>query len=131
MNDVYTAIMRAADQIATHPERFAFMSVGIPIINDCDTSGCALGWISAYMGFAPAYIDYGTAAHHMGLQPEALNYTEDSGGLCCVQFAFYNRLTEACGNDSWKKDAAICAEDMRRYAAKYHKPDHPALPIEA
>jgi hypothetical protein len=46
--NIYNAIMKAADQVETHPESFDFWVNDIP--ERCGSPGCALGWIGFYLG---------------------------------------------------------------------------------
>ena len=101
------AMYKAADSIEQNPEMFNFGSIEIP---DCNTSGCALGWILFH---AEESIDRFSGR---GLHAVAENYL----GLSSVSNGceFYNRM--ATFNPWWSIDAQACADAMRKYADKYH-----------
>ena len=130
MNDVYTAIMKAADQIEWFPKDFRFSETCIPA---CGSPGCALGWIGAFLGVRNDGYNRGetnppffVAARQ--IIPEELTTT---GGITTYgrpDRVFYTRMDEldelngtppARFND-WRHNAAECARCLRLYAAKYH-----------
>ena len=117
MTTVYQAIVNAADHIERNPAAFDFMSVGIP---DCDTPGCALGWIGSFGGLTKSACGFSDAATDLlRLEPEPL----DGGGITrSNDFTFYNRMDALCGNKVWRKAAHVCAATLRKYAEKYHAP---------
>lgn len=98
---IRTAILLAANRIAKHPDLFRFFRCSVPA--DCGTPGCALGWISFYMGRGPRTRD---------LAPKELNV--------CSQLAFYERMDVLVGSAWSDGNAALTAKGLRLYADKYH-----------
>lgn len=105
--NIYSAIMKAADQIQKNPQTFDFSSMHM----DCGSPMCALGWIAHFGG-----------------------YTEHIGGVSMwimgthyhSDIEFYGRLFEF--EKKWTDDANSCASALRLYAAKYHKPAITGIP---
>lgn len=99
---IRTAILLAANRIATRPELFAFHETNIPV--DRDTPGCALGWIRFY--FQPQ-------KHLRSVKTIAPKRLTSDDAI------FYNRM-HALVPDDWCHSAAKCAKGLRLYADKYH-----------
>ena len=114
MTDIYTAIMKAADQIEYHPERFNFGSVDFP---DCGSPGCALGWIGHFLGYTET--KYHSYRHGVLTVTDDLGITADSH--CDHNNEFYSRMNNLV--PGWKGKAKQCAKALRLYAAKYHAPE--------
>lgn len=94
--------MLAADHIEHHPKLFNFDTILHP---DCDTPGCALGWVAVFAGFAPT--ETGT---WNGAALESL--------LGLRGRAFYGRMDEI--DLFWMGSARRCAPALRKYAHQYH-----------
>lgn len=102
------AILLAANRIARHPKLFNFYTTEVP--RDCNSPGCALGWVRFY--FCP-----NTRRHsYMNIAPRAL-INDDS--------IFYRRMSELTKGKStfertWRNSASLCAAGMRAYANRFH-----------
>ena len=97
------AILKAADQIQKHPDLFEFCALGVPE-NDCDSPGCALGWISFYSN-----VEWGKKGCPLN---NALGVSND--------LEFYDRIRDSDPDLNWHHNADICAALLRKYADKYH-----------
>src|ERR1700744_3923576 len=120
--NIYTAIMKAADQVERHPEEFKFSTTEKP---GCGPPGCAIGWIGFMLGI------------------------EDKPGFCYItpvckelgvsDYRFYCRLDKLTGFTigpppmsekvlarRWTRNASECARGLRLYAEKYHGHEKPA-----
>lgn len=112
--NIYTAIMKAADWIEQHPALWDFYMVGVP---ECDTPGCALGWIGFFLGLkAGDNVHYSTLQQLMGISAQA----------------FYARMTDLSEEDPdwlekpiWHGCPILAAQCLRAYAEKYHGHDKP------
>lgn len=105
--NIREAILKAADHIERYPADFNFGSIRVP---ECGTPGCALGWISHFVGEKPSRCGfYKAAAAAMGLTAEVL-----------PDITFYNRMTELRHAHDWRINSSICASILRLYADKYH-----------
>lgn len=102
MNDIRTAILKAADWIEKNPEQFAFTAIRVP---ECGTPGCALGWISHFYGVKARSYDYGRDV----FEPLGISYDTD----------FYRRVDSLVAS-GWTRNPSLCAQGMRLYADKYH-----------
>jgi hypothetical protein len=107
---IYDAIMKAAHYIELNPQQWKFRNIQIPM-NECGTSGCALGWIGYFLGMergsVVAYVARALTGHKT-----------DCGGI------FYQQLAEF-GCDVFVDKPATVAAALRRYAAKYHASEKP------
>jgi hypothetical protein len=116
----YDAILRAADHIDRHPKLFDFGRTRIPA--DRRTPGCALGWIGYFAGRTKARIPImlGLSFVHRGIA-----IVTPEGGTDAVitvtAIEFYERM-DSLAIGAWRKDAHACADAMRLYAERYHKP---------
>lgn len=111
--NIYQAIMRAADSIEGNPRLFDFDSILLPD-HECGTPGCALGWVSLYLG----------------LRRSDNNYEYDPLALGS-ESKFYRRMNVLCGDSyDWMDNAITCARTLRLYAEKYHGDQKPELPAE-
>jgi hypothetical protein len=116
--NVYEAIMLAANLIEQRPREFNFYSTSVPDGPGCGTPGCALGWIGAFLPDEQISIEYGPNFMH----PCITGVARKMGMRECPEF--YERMNELNKGIEgyWTKDAKICAEILRLYAAKYHAP---------
>ena len=105
--DIYTAVMKAADHIERNPHLFKFTESCVP---DCGTPGCALGWISHFLGERPGQLFRAEVA--LGFE-HILGETE-----------FYSRMDHLLVEWAW--NAPSCVRALRLYAAKYLAPPKPA-----
>ena len=107
MNNIRTAIMKAAGSIEQNPDIFSFGSIKCPD-PDCGTPGCAIGW----MGF------------HMGMEGlssmELFTRVNSSLGINGIGIEFYGRMDAVFGGHKWKHSATNCAKALRLYADKFH-----------
>jgi hypothetical protein len=114
MNNIYTAIMKAADHIERHPRDFDFSVGDIP--SECGTPGCALGWIGHFAGKSGTFMDV----------CECLGLVEP-----IADKQFYRRMDAVVYalpyHDDWYRSAKRCAHVLRLYAAKYHAPAKPVF----
>lgn len=101
--NIRQAILSAANSIEQYPKLFDFNSTIIP--NDCDTPGCALGWVAYHLGSK-----YLVSA---GITWKSDSFTGDDG-------LFYKNMNHICGSDAWKTSASECSSSLRIYADKYH-----------
>jgi len=122
MNDVYTAIMKAADHIEKYPKDFVFLESQVPWGNNfsresvtCGTPGCALGWIGAYLNEGKVT----RKLYNFAQVPFFLGLAMVTGEAVCQ---FYSRMDELVDHDGWRQRASLCAHGLRLYAAKYHAP---------
>ena len=101
MNEVRTAILKAADHIENNPHEFLYKEVCVP---DCGTPGCAAGWIAHFMG-----VKFGTPCWGTFLMPIlGINSNVFIDRMDAIQF--YH----------WRVDAQVCAATLRHYADKHH-----------
>lgn len=122
--NAYQSILRAADHIQANPQLFDFERTRIP--GNCRTPGCALGWIGFFAGKTQARIRVmlGFSFLHRGIAIVTLDGGSDPV-LPVTAREFYGRMDNlTVGN--WREDANVCAEAMRRYAARYHVEIDPA-----
>jgi len=108
--NIRQAILMAADSIEQNPKLFDFNTAEIP---DCNTPGCALGWIAAHLGESIHLYggwNYKKLARVMGTRGD---------------IEFYERMNALNGH-KWKHNADKCAKTLRLYADKYH-----SAPIES
>jgi hypothetical protein len=116
MNDVYTAIMKAADQIEARPDTFNFREDAIPD-GEVEGCGCALGWIGYFL--RAGLSDFARVPLLMGISPS--NYY-----AVHKFFQRMGRISEPDSNVPWEKMsgwrfcAAECARCLRIYAERYH-----------
>lgn len=114
MTSKHWAVLRAADHIDKHPERFDFRTLKTPLTRF--ERGCALGWIAFFVN------DH--------LEPHSDGYLVND---FCEQFfgisdtKFYERMRRLeVGTSSrmitWPQSAAICADTLRKYAQRYLAP---------
>lgn len=116
MTNIYTAIMRAADHIEQHPNIFDFSQFQLP--RDCDTPGCALGWIGFFAGFSldddvQFSWDVMRVGDLLGLDLAHHNPKNE----------FYIRLDAL--SPGWYANAVKCAAGLHAYADKYHGHEKP------
>jgi hypothetical protein len=108
--------MKAADHIERNPRLFNFDVFEMP--PDCGTPGCALGWIGAF-----SEIKFEHTGSFIGVKydvaPQALGITSTE---------FYDRMDALGQQRFWHRDAKLCAQKMRLYAAKYHAPTVVVVP---
>jgi hypothetical protein len=108
MNRVYTAIMRAADWIETHPERFDFGACDVPAM-ECGSPGCAIGWIGAFAGFKSGQTTWNVSEKLLGLKGDG---------------DFYERMRAISAENGkhgyWRTSPKMLAKHMRLYASRYH-----------
>jgi hypothetical protein len=114
------AILKAADHIQAHPQLFDFEKTRVP----CDgrTPGCALGWIGYFAGRTQARIRLmlGFSFLHRGIAIVTLDGGSSDPVIALTAREFYERMDNlAVGN--WRVDASVCADTLRRYAARYHQ----------
>ena len=118
--NAYQAILKAADHIQTHPQRFDFQTTRVP--GNCRAPGCALGWIGYFAGRTQARIRVmlGLSFLHRGIAIVTLDGGSSEPVIDVTAREFYERMDNlAVGN--WRVDASVCADAMRRYAARYHQ----------
>ena len=119
--NIRTAIMKAADSTEQNPDMFDFHSIYRP---DCDTPGCALGWIGYHLGRK------GNGKNLINQIAYAIGIGD---GTDQSQFAFYNLMEDIC-NRSYFSDwtANEIAEGLRLFADKCHQEqDHIPASIRA
>lgn len=115
--NIYTAIMKAADWIESHPSEFKFFSISVPDAPGCGTPGCAIGWIGTFAGNRKGFTRV---------------YSEILGVGSDIEF--YSRMDKLSapgagycdGTTQWRHQASECGRVLRLYAAKYHAPAKPA-----
>ncbi len=105
--NLYDAIMKAADHIEHFPHEFNFNSCRVPSSTGCGTPGCAIGWITLFVG--------GEQTDRGFRKTIKLLVGKDDGHV------FYGLMDDLAGY-RWIYDAEICARGLRLYAAKYHAP---------
>ena len=96
--NVYEATLATAKLFEQKPEMFDFFAAVVP---ECDTPGCAIGYIGHFMG-QKGLID--------GLTTVGIPEPE-----------FYDRMGELVTR-GWIDSASLCAKGLRLYAEKYLKP---------
>jgi hypothetical protein len=113
MNEVRTAILKAADTIEQHPERWDFMKVHTPGPRG-GLHGCALGWIGYHLGMVDSRLNQVLPPLELGTASQ-----------------FYSRIEYiymmAHGRQGWHVQKCISvmstsevAACMRAYADWYH-----------
>lgn len=112
--NIYDAIMRAADHIEARPQLFNFRRIAVP--GDCNTPGCALGWINFFSRTDAGWLvrlefDLYDENGRPGISAAVLGL--DAGD-------FYERMHQF--GIGWSADATACARALRLYADKYHSP---------
>jgi hypothetical protein len=109
--DIYSAIMKAADQIDLNPHLFEFHRLKVPA--DCGTPGCAIGLVAINAGMCRAEYISDACETVLGV----------SDG------EFYERMRQLYSPremlNPWTRDAGSAAILLRRYAAKYHNDSKP------
>lgn len=116
---VRRAILRAADRIERHQDQFKFSSIIIPRLHSCRDTGCALGWIAAYLHYIPDSEcggSFGDVSRIIG------NVTgrEDYGDM-----DFYQDMNKLCpdgkgvGIHNWEKYPKVAARVLRKYVKEY------------
>lgn len=99
--NVRQAILATAALFERDPSAFDFNKIRVP---DCNTPGCAIGWICAFSGVAHS--------EYIGVGREILGVSEED---------FYHRMNEFQPHTStWCLQADWCAEVLRLYADRYH-----------
>jgi hypothetical protein len=108
MNNIYDAIMKAADHIERNPELFQFHRIYVP---ECGTPACALGWIGFFVGSKDATRIATDGLTNVGYVAETALKIHDAG-------VFYAFMQENAGL-RWQRNAAECAAGMRLFAKRY------------
>lgn len=122
---VRAAILEAADFIEKHPKQFEFREPRMP--RDCDSPGCALGWIGYFSGAD-------LPAEKRWDRPEGVPFEADCDTthykgrvsarivaevfLHTTEGQFYNELNHFSVN--WTCYSDRCAKALRLYADAYH-----------
>lgn len=111
--NIYSAIMKAADQIERYPDSYRFMETEVPRTagpTKPQAQGCALGWISHFLGIR-AGASY-ELIFNLNVLPE--HAFEDDPAL-----AFYRHLDDLTGVPGWQTKAAKAAAALRLYAKAF------------
>lgn len=103
--NIYTAIMKAADQIERNPHTFDFVQGRRPNREgNCGTPSCALGWVGFFAQSKEQYWT-GVCQELFGMDP----------------MDWYDFLSKEAGSfNSWTSSPQECARVLRLYAAKHH-----------
>jgi len=109
---VYSAVMKAADHIERHPELFDFDERSGP--HDCGTPACALGRIGFFAGSLYEFWDGSLSIYGVAYRTFGMRDNGDNDGAT----TFYTRMNQLVGHD-WKVDASICAKGLRLLAQDY------------
>lgn len=110
--NIYSAIMKAADQIERYPDSYQFLAIKMPRTAgpaNPEDRGCALGWISHFLG-APAGADYDRVLK-LNVLP---GYDFQDADM-----AFYHHLDDLTGDPGWQTKAAKVAAALRLYAKAF------------
>lgn len=107
--NIREAILAAADHIERNPGEFDFHSLETPAGLSCGTPGCAIGWISFFMG----------KRREMGHVESWRAPLVAMGVGAYGDDVFYRRM-DAVLHSRWHDNAADCAAALRLYAYKYH-----------
>lgn len=107
--NIYTAIMKAADLLERHPSLWDYHNVNVP---ECDTPGCALGWIGFFMGRKAGSTITGIGGVGQG------DFYSRMGG---IQYTDPDWMSKP----DWIHSAAVAARCLRAYAETYHAHDKP------
>jgi len=109
------AILLAAQRIEDTSAAFRFEAIYTPDPDDPRAEGCAMGWITAYLGCGGAYYQ---AGYLMDLPPD-----ERWDPI----HTFYDRLDTICtslygykSKHSWMLVSLVCAQCLRMYADTYY-----------
>jgi len=97
------AILRAAYHIEHNPEQFDFHGIDRP--NNCDTPGCALGWIGFFANIDPSGVQCIVKATATALGTSSAH--------------FYDVMDTCAETSGWIDSAQLCAKGLRAYADKY------------
>lgn len=108
MNTVYEAIMKAAQKVESDPGNFRFCEADVP--SHCGAPGCALGWIGFYLGMNKNATEVARAIR-----------SPSQDIFKSAEAEFYLAMNNLVGH-WWYVSAALAAEGLRLYAAKYHAP---------
>lgn len=116
---VRRAILRAADRIERHQDQFKFSSIVIPRLHSCRDTGCALGWIAAYLHYIPdpeCGESFGDVSRIIGNVTGREDY---------VDADFYEDMNELCpdgrgeNEHNWEKYPKVAARVLRTYVEEY------------
>lgn len=122
---VRRAILRAADRIEKHEDQFKFASIIIPRLHSCRDTGCALGWIAAYLHYIPdpaplARTEFGESFGDVSRIIGNVTGREDYNDM-----DFYQDMNKLCpdgrgGNEhNWEKYPKVAARVLRKYVKEY------------
>lgn len=105
--NIYNAIMKAADHIEKHPERFDYWSTMVPHSEGCQA--CLLGWIGFYFGQTIRDDIHGPIDQRITLL--GVHYS--------VFYAAIAKMSDVASLS--QADPKRLAAGLRLYAAEYHE----------